>query len=210
MGPQKGDIVSVVDINCTNVLHVPNLTKDSVHSTPTATALLWVQQNLSPLPSLDINYPAGHLHLAVSNWMKVTSDPWVLNTIQGYKIKFWAQPKQAHPPTPLHFSQKETELMKAEILKLIKKQAISVVSPSANQGFLSRIFLVPKKDGSQRPVINLHQLNQLVVWEHFKMENIHLVQNLIQEGDWMVKMDLKDAYFSIPIHQDHCRWLHFQ
>ena len=25
------------------------------------------------------------------------------------------------------------------------------------------------------------------------MESIHLVQNLIQEGDWMIKMDLKNA-----------------
>ena len=46
----------------------------------------------------------------------------------------------------------------------------------------------PKKDGSQRSVIKLRQLNQFVIWEHFKMENIHLVENLIQEGDWMIKM----------------------
>ena len=42
------------------------------------------------------------------------------------------------------------------------------------------------------------------------MENIHLVENLIHEGDWMIKMDLKDAYFSIPIHPEHHHFLSFQ
>ena len=51
----------------------------------------------------------------------------------------------------------------------------------------------PQKDGSHRPVINVCQLNQFVIWEHFKMENIHLVEHLIQEGDWTVKINLKDA-----------------
>ena len=31
----------------------------------------------------------------------------------------------------------------------------------------------------------------------------HLVGNIIQNGDWMIKMDLKDAYFFISIHQEH-------
>ena len=43
----------------------------------------------------------------------------------------------------------------------LRKRAIVVVDPPHTQGFLSRVFLVPKKDGSQRPVINLRQLNQL-------------------------------------------------
>ena len=41
----------------------------------------------------------------------------------------------------------------------------------------------PKKDGSMRPVFNLKGLNQFIHWEHFKMENVQTIRDLIQEGD---------------------------
>ena len=37
------------------------------------------------------------------------------------------------------------------------------------------MFMVPKKDGSQGPVINLKALNRYVKSEHFKMEGPELV-----------------------------------
>ena len=52
------------------------------------------------------------------------------------------------------------------------------------------MFLVPKKDGGQRPMINLKGLNQSVKTEHFKMEGIHMLKDLLKARDWMVKVDL--------------------
>ena len=42
------------------------------------------------------------------------------------------------------------------------------------------------------------------------MEGIHLTQMLLQEDDWMVKLDLKDAYFAVPIHLADRKYLTFQ
>ncbi|XP_078539321.1 uncharacterized protein LOC144824100 [Lissotriton helveticus] len=42
------------------------------------------------------------------------------------------------------------------------------------------------------------------------MEGIHLLRDLLQEGDWMVRLDLKDAYLTIPIFAPHRRFLQFQ
>ena len=42
------------------------------------------------------------------------------------------------------------------------------------------------------------------------MEGLHLLPDLIQSQDWMVKMDLKDAYLQVPIHQKHQCLLQFQ
>ena len=57
--------------------------------------------------------------------------------------------------------------MDTKIRKLLEKREIAVADPPHTQEFLSRVFLVPKND-SQRPVINFCQLNQFVIWKHFK------------------------------------------
>lgn len=71
---------------------------------------------------------------------------------------------------------------------------------------MSTVFLVPKKDGSQRPVINLKKLNEYVQTEHFKMEGIYLLKDLLRLGDWMAKVD---AYFMIPIREQDRDFLKF-
>ena len=46
--------------------------------------------------------------------------------------------------------------------------------------------------------------------EHFKMEGIHTLKDLLEQGDWLAKIDLKDTYFAFLIHQSHQRHLQFQ
>ena len=53
----------------------------------------------------------------------------------------------------------------------------------------------------------LWPLNSFVKYLLFKMEGIEVVRDLLQQGDWLARVDLKDAYFSVPIHSDHHRSL---
>ena len=73
--------------------------------------------------------------------------------------------------------------MADEISKLVQKGAITQLANPHQQTFVSRIFLVPKKDGSHRPIVDLRGLNKFIRWEHFKMEGCHLVKNILQEWD---------------------------
>ena len=76
-------------------------------------------------------------------------------------------------------------------------------------GYVSNLFLVPKQGGGQRPVIILKHLNQFVKYEHFKMENIHMLRDLLKKDDYLVKIDLKDAYFTVAIWVNHQKFLRF-
>ena len=109
---------------------------------------------------------AGSLSSNLPQWRELTSDPWILQTVSGYHLEFESLPYQFKLPKLPKFSEKETTLIESEIQKLISKGAITVVPPSDNK-FISNIFLVPKKTGDFRPVINLKPLNQFCAENSF-------------------------------------------
>ena len=76
-------------------------------------------------------------------------------------------------------------------------------------GFYSRIFLVPKKNGKLRLVIDLSRLNTFLEIQSFKMETANKVRQAIQPNDWAISLDLTDAYLHVPIHRQSRKYLRF-
>ena len=54
--------------------------------------------------------------------------------------------------------------------------------------------------GGRRPIIYLSTLNLSVDWTPLRMETSQTVLRSVRRNDWMVSIDLKDAYLQIPIH----------
>ena len=84
-----------------------------------------------------------------------------------------------------------------EIKEMLEKGAIKKLSQhiDAQNQFLSNFFfLVRKKDGGYRPVINLKTLNQFVSYMHFKMESLQTLKYMMKERDYICKTDLKALY----------------
>ena len=111
-----------------------------------------------------------------------------------------------HPP---RVSLSHQAVLNQEVQALLDKKAVHQVQNNDSTGFTSSLFVVPKKDGGNRPVVNLKLLNQFLVYKHFKMEGIHMLRDLLREGDYLVKIDLKDAYLTVPIWKGHQKSLRF-
>lgn len=163
---------------------------------------------LKLFPQREVNIPfGGRLKHFVSHWKKVTNDREILKMIQGWEIKFSSPPITRKTPNIIR-SRTETETIGQEISTLLKKGAIEKTHHVAGQ-VISSLFLREKKDGSLRPILNLKGLNEFIPYEHFKMEGLKDVKNLMKKNDWFIKIDLKDAYFSLPLSPKSGKYVRF-
>ena len=100
--------------------------------------------------------------------------------------------------------------MKESTQSLISRGAIFVADPCPEQ-FISTLFLLEKGPGTGEfhPVINWKAPNRFPPKEKFKMEGLHTTRSLLRRGDFMMKLDLKDAYNAVPIHPESRKYLWF-
>ena len=97
--------------------------------------------------------------------------------------------------------------LRGEVLSLVEKVAVKLTPPSL--GYYRRLFVVWKAMGSWRPVIDISHLKRFVQQTLFKMETKQLVLRAVWRGEWMISIDLKDAYFQVPVHPDSRHFLWF-
>lgn len=138
----------------------------------------------------------------------ITQDRFVLEAIQGYKIRFAQKPHQAHPPNVTFNSKKQFLRTAKAIETLVEKGVIRPCQAHPDQ-FLSPYFLTPKPDGTDRFILNLQKLNKFLVKEHFKLEDFRSVMQLVFPGHFMATIDLQDAFHLIPIAPEHRIFLRF-
>lgn len=126
---------------------------------------------------------AGRLKHCMANWELICVDLWVLGMVRGAHLDFGTPPFQESVPLPHSFSPEEASLVEMEVQEMLQKGAVHKVPPEqSHKGFISNLFLVPKKGVGQRPVINLRNLNQFLRYEHFKMEGVHMLRDLLKKA----------------------------
>ena len=138
-------------------------------------------------------------------------DAWV---VEALRVSYWI-PFDRRPPLserPLSLPAYSPQSIKGvaltqELQTLLLKGAVEPASQSP--GFYSRLFLVQKASGSWLPIIDLSTLNDIITSSHFHMETPQSVLRSIRQGDWMVSLDLQDAYLQVPVHHDSRRYLRF-
>ena len=111
------------------------------------------------------------------------------------------------PPSQLQPRFHQGLALSDAVCALVEKEAIEIAPPSP--GFYSRLFVTPKVTGGWRPVMDLSRLNGWVELSSFRMKTAQSVLLSLRLGDWMVSLDLQDAYLQVPVHPASRRFLRF-
>ena len=89
--------------------------------------------------------------------------------------------------------------MSKQIIEFSHHESGEIISP---------IFIFPKKEqGKNRIIFNLKQLNESVVYRKFKMASLEAAIKLLKRHCYMTSIDLRDAYYSIPIAPEYRKYL---
>lgn len=164
---------------------------------------------------LDINTPVDTtLTSRTQAWVDMGASEWALTVLRtGYSL-VWDSERAPLTDKPIRFPlpvlQAAQEVLDIEVKTLLDKRAIAVVKDPSTKGFYCRLFTVPKATGGFRPVLDLSPLNKFLRHIHFKMDTPTLVRHAIRPNDWSVSVDLRDAFFHVPINQRDRKWLRFQ
>ena len=151
---------------------------------------------------------AGRLKHFLSEWESLTSDPNILQIVKGCKIDFTSAPEQSSC-RETKLNRRESLSVNIEINKLVTNGVLKEVEHEEDE-YISTIFLIPKPDNTYRMILNLKGLNNFVEYKHFKMEHLNHALFSISPNCYMGSIDLKDAYYTVPIHENYRKFMRFQ
>ena len=113
-----------------------------------------------------------------------------------------------HYGRPNVFNSHQLPIVSVEIAKLLAK-GVTIPAAQETGEFISTIFLRPKKDGTHCTILNLKVCNEFLAYHHFKMDTLEVAVNMMRPGCFMALVDLKDVYYTVPIHPSHQKYLKF-
>ena len=145
----------------------------------------------------------------MKNWEKVTSDSTILSIVKSYSIDFVQTRYLPKTPIRAKLKQIQEELVSEEVKEMLENGARREADHCKDQ-FVSHLFLVLKKDGGQRPAINLTYFSRFIPYKHFKMEGFHLLKEILEQCDYLGKLDLKEAYVCIPLNKQSRKYVCFK
>ena len=165
--------------------------------------------NLTDLRHRVDSFKAGNIRNYVHNWKKITSDKNIIDIVtDGLQLNFTDCPPQGSEPFEYPRGQNEHYTINEEVNKLLAKEVIKPCGRETGEYF-SSLFTRDKKDGTYRTILNLKSLNQDCDTAHFKMESLKQALYMVRRGHFLASIDIKDAFYSVPINEDHKKYLKF-
>ncbi len=156
--------------------------------------------------------PLVPLARSLGAWLALPSPSrWLRRTIRlGYAIQFARRPPKFRGIRFTSVKPADAPVLRAEIAVPLAKDAIEPVPPAdMRSGLFSPYFIVPKKGGGLRPILDLRVLNRALHKLPFKMLTQKCIFGCVRPLDWFAAIDLKDAYFHVSILPRHRPFLRF-
>lgn len=159
--------------------------------------------------TLSVSESAGWLRHFQQAWKTITTDPLILSWVTGYRIPFARIPVQDKNPRFMELSPHDMGVLRQLLPQLASKGVITPCVDMPGQ-FVSPIFLEPKPDKTFRVILNLKNLNSFISPIHFKLEDYRTATRLLTPNCFLATLDLKDAYYLIPVHATNRKYLRFR
>ena len=155
----------------------------------------------------------------VGNRLQAYADRWEIlfpNSIahkwlrDGVPLKFLDKPPKLQREPKYFPIAPDQELARVHAAQdLLQKGVVEIIKDHKSPGMYHRLFMRPKPDGTLRPIIDLSPLNKLIHNESFKMETPASIRQALQPGEHTLQLDLKDAYFHVPIRKAYRKYMRF-
>ena len=144
----------------------------------------------------------------IQEWQKLTSDNFILHMVRGDTIEFENISIKHNTKNPSFSPEEEIEIQ-VILEEMLHKQIIRETTYKTT-GFVSPIFMVNKPDGGTRLILTLKELNEFVKYEHFKVDGIKTIINIVTRNCFMARKDFKNAYYKVAITRLFQKFLKFK
>ena len=143
----------------------------------------------------------GRLRKFTTAW---SGDKWAKNIVsQGLRWEWKPSPPLLKELVP----QQASEVLVGYVQEMLEKE---VVVPFFGKGVQNYLLFRPKKGTDKlRDILNLSHLNDLIPCPSFKMVTVQDVRACLPPRSWLTSLDLRDAYWHVPIAPSYRKFLAF-
>ena len=143
----------------------------------------------------------------MDSWRKITSNKTILAWIEfGVSYEFVDGPPPPTSGIEYNISEELAAVRDEEFRRYLELGAIEPLpQDQLASATFNGVFVVSQRN-KDRPVIDQRYPNSYQKKIHFKMDTIRDVKDLLREGDFMFKIDLKDAYLHLMYRRSHRKY----
>ena len=147
---------------------------------------------------------------ALPAWERLGASKVVLGWIRdGVRLNF----KGGRAPAPFDMANydeltpEQKVFMDAEVERMV---AVGAWEDTSDADYVSPMFLVPKKGGGWRLVVDLRWLNEHCEERTCAYESLKAVRRLARQGDFMFSWDVEDGFYHLSVHESERKFFTFR